>query len=72
MINRLIRACRNRPLSDLPGLIIKNLCYAWEHRNDKDISEFDLSHHVETEIIRETGSLVVNSPNIKYAVRYEP
>lgn len=73
MISRLIRAFRHHPIGELPGLIFKNICYAWEHRNDpKRISDFDSAYQVETDNIRETGSLDIDSPNIKHAVRYEP
>jgi predicted RNA methylase len=75
MLQRFLRAYRRHELKDIPGLILKNVRHAWTHFSEPSTphpSEFDVTYHVETDSIRETGSLNIDSPNAKHAVRYEP
>ncbi len=75
MLQRFLRAYRRHQLKDIPGLILKNVRHAWTHFSEPSTShpsEFDATYHVETDSIRETGSLDIDSPNARHAVRYEP
>jgi len=75
MLQRFLRAYRRHQIKDIPGLILKNVRHAWTHFSEPSTShpsEFDATYHVETDSIRETGSLDIDSPNARHAVRYEP
>ena len=75
MLQRFLRAYRRHQLKDIPGLILKIVRHAWTHFSEPSTahpSEFDATYHVETDSIRETGSLDIDSPNARHAVRYEP
>lgn len=77
MLRRVVRAYRRHGFSKFWSLVVYNALYFLRRLGksaDTDPSgrAFDDRLGVETSGIRETGSLDIDSPNVKYAVRYQP
>jgi hypothetical protein len=74
-LKRARSAIRRHSIKGLLPLVVPNLKHAWRsvYSGSPAIhSDFDERFHVETEHILEVGKLDVDSPNAKYAVRYQP
>jgi len=77
MLTRPVRRLRliwqRHRLREIPGLIVRNAwSVAGSVRRTREVSHFDAAFQVETDRIREIGTLDIESANAKYAVRYEP
>jgi hypothetical protein len=74
-LKRAKSAIERHGLGGLTPLLVHNLKHYWRNRGSRPQSirhQFDEQFQVETERISEIGVLDIESPNAKYAKRYEP
>jgi SAM-dependent methyltransferase len=75
ILKRARRALWRHSGADLMPLLTKNVVHLWKTvtaGSESTVSAFDEKCNLETERICEIGSLDIDSPNAKYAVRYQP
>ena len=68
-------AVRRHRLKEFLPLLVRNLGHVWKRirtASPSAHSEFDEQFQIETERVSEIGSLNIDSPNAKYAIRYQP
>lgn len=74
-LKRAKSAMQRHGLGGLTPLLVHNLKHYWSTLGSHPHStrhQFDEQFQIDTEHISEIGSLHIDSPNAKYAIRYEP
>lgn len=74
-LKRAKSAIERHGLGGVPLLLVHNLKYYWRALGSRPNSTrhpFDEQFQIDTERISEIGALNIDSPNAKYAIRYQP